>query len=136
MRLALILTILLLSSYLKCQELNENQKKFGGTWFSAIATGYAVNGAYLNFTGPSFYFKHDNWKFVFGMLPSLRFREDIVPVGSPKNPFIFPSLGSGTSIFYKHFGIQIPFYYQSKTAAENGFWQVGFGLAYRFKGDF
>jgi hypothetical protein len=38
--------------------------------------GYVDNGAFLNFTGPNINATYKNSKFILGMLPSLRFKED------------------------------------------------------------
>ena len=87
--------------------------------------GYIDNGAYINFTGPNINYKSGNSKFVFGMLPSLRFKRDD---GQTKNSFITPNLGVGMTYSYKSFAFQIPFYYNPKTALENGKWHVGIGI--------
>ncbi len=57
-----------------------------------IVGGYVDEGAYLNFTGPNINLRNNNSKFVLGMLPSLRFKEDR---GIPKNAFVTPTLGGG-----------------------------------------
>lgn len=87
--------------------------------------GYIDNGAYINFTGPNINYKSGNSKFVVGMLPSLRFKGDD---GQTKNSFITPNLGVGVTYSYKYFAFQIPFYYNAKTALENGKWNVGVGI--------
>lgn len=90
--------------------------------------GYVNNGAFLNFTGPNISLTHKNSKFIFGMLPSLRFKED---KDTPKNTFVTPNLGIGFTYSYKMWAVQLPLYYNSKTATLNGNWQVGFGVGLR-----
>ena len=93
--------------------------------------GYIDNGAFLNFTGPNIHVTYKNSKFILGMLPSLRFKED---KGTPKNAFVTPNLGAGITYSYKMWAIQIPLYYNAKTASENGRWHIGLGIGLRFSG--
>lgn len=88
-------------------------------------SGYVNQGAYINFTGPSFSIKSNNFKILIGMLPSLRFKKDNTTV---KNSFITPNLGVGLTAIYKRFAFQIPFYYNTKTNLSNGTWNIGFGI--------
>ena len=56
--------------------------------FDGIAiVGYVDEGAFVNFTGPNVSLTSNNSKYILGMLPSLRFKED---KGTPKNSFITP----------------------------------------------
>lgn len=87
--------------------------------------GYVNQGGFLNFTGPNINFVKGNSKFILGMLPSLRFKED---KSIPKNSFIFPSLGTGFTYCYKLWAFQIPFYYNPKTSTQNGQWNIGLGI--------
>lgn len=90
--------------------------------------GYVDNGAYLNFTGPNINATYKNSKFILGMLPSLRFKED---KGTPKNAFVTPNLGIGFTYSYKMWAVQLPLYYNAKTATLNGQWHVGLGIGLR-----
>lgn len=90
--------------------------------------GYVDNGAFLNFTGPSINATYKNSKFIIGMLPSLRFKED---KGTPKNAFVTPNLGIGFTYSYKMFAFQMPLYYNPKTATDNGQWHIGLGVGLR-----
>lgn len=90
--------------------------------------GYVDNGAFLNFTGPNINATFKNSKFILGMLPSLRFKED---KGTPKNAFVTPNLGVGFTYSYKFWAIQIPLYYNAKTATDNGSWNIGLGIGLR-----
>lgn len=90
--------------------------------------GYVDNGAYLNFTGSNINATYKNSKFILGMLPSLRFKED---KGTPKNAFVTPNLGIGFTYSYKIWAVQIPLYYNAKTATQNGQWHVGLGVGLR-----
>ena len=93
-----------------------------------IHAGYVNNGGYINFSGPSLSLAHKNSKFMFGMLPSLRFKQD---KGVPKNATVFPTLGFGFTYGYKFLSFQLPFYYNPKTTTSNGSWHLGFGIGYR-----
>ncbi|MDH4473775.1 MAG: hypothetical protein QE487_14315 [Fluviicola sp.] len=96
-----------------------------------IIAGYVDEGAFLNFMGPNLNLTIKQSKFCLGMLPSLRFKEDH---GTPKNAFVTPNLGAGLTYSYKWFAIQVPCYYNAKTATKNGQWNVGIGVGLRLNG--
>jgi hypothetical protein len=96
-----------------------------------VAVGYIDRGATINFTGPSIKLIHKPYMFMFGMLPSLKIKEDKTASG-PKNTTLIPSLGFGATAVYHHLALQIPFLYNAKTATKNGEWNVGVGLGYKF----
>jgi hypothetical protein len=93
-----------------------------------VVVGYVDNGAYLNFTGPGIKVNKGSSMFMFGMLPSLRFKED---KQTPKSSFTTPNLGFGVTYIYKGLAFQIPFYYNAKTSTENGRWHIGIGIGVR-----
>lgn len=93
-----------------------------------IMAGLVNNGAFLNFTGPNINATYGNSKFILGMLPSLRFKADHE---TPKSSFVTPNLGVGFTYAYKIYAIQLPLYYNPKTATQNGSWHVGIGLGLR-----
>lgn len=95
-----------------------------------MVLGYVDNGAYLNFTGPNINFTKGRSKFIFGMLPSLRYKVDNAVI---KNSPITPNLGFGFTYCYRKAVIQVPFYYDSKTATANGRWNIGIGIGFRLK---
>lgn len=99
---------------------------FDGT----IIAGYIDKGAFLNFTGPNISFTHKSSKIILGMLPSLRYKEDN---GIFKNSPITPNLGLGLTYCYKKIAIQVPLYYNAKTATANGRWNLGVGIGMRLK---
>ncbi|CAD0224726.1 hypothetical protein [Chryseobacterium sp. JV274] len=100
--------------------------------FNGIAVaGYVDHGAFINFTGPNVSINHKHIKFILGMLPSLRIKED--RSSGTKNSPIMPTLGAGLTIVYKRIAFQIPAYYNSKTTDQNGSWKIGVGLGYSFK---
>ncbi|MNT98864.1 hypothetical protein D3C72_2415540 [compost metagenome] len=66
------------------------------------------------------------------MLPSLRIKEDKVAAGATKNAALTPNLGFGLTAAFRHLAIQVPFYYNTKTATKNGEWNPGVGLGYKF----
>jgi hypothetical protein len=114
----------------------QGQNQARGLHFSGfdhfIVGGYVDGGAYLNFTGPSFHYNTLKTKTVVGMLPSLRFKEDKVLPGQPTNPLIMPTLGTGITFSYKYIALQLPFYFNPKTAQQNGRWHVGVGVGICF----
>lgn len=93
-----------------------------------VVAGYVDQGAFLNFTGPNINMTYGDSKFILGMLPSLRFKEDNATV---RNSFVTPNLGVGITYCYKHFAVQVPIYYNAKTATQHGKWHLGIGLGYR-----
>ena len=93
-----------------------------------VMAGYVDGGGFINFTGPNINATYKNSKFVLGMLPSLRFKQD---QGTPRNAFITPNLGVGLTYSYKWYAVQVPFYYNPKTATENGQWHIGIGIGVR-----
>jgi len=105
----------------------ESKVKFAA-YDGTVIAGYVDNGGFLNFTGPNINYTNKKSKFSFGMLPSLRFKED---KGTTKNAFVTPNLGFGITYCYKQFALQIPFYYNAKTAVQNGNWHLGVGIGIR-----
>lgn len=95
-----------------------------------FVAGYVDHGAFINFTGPNLSWTHNKSKLLLGMLPSLRIKEDN---RKPKNSLITPTLGVGLTYCYKKLALQLPLYYNAKTATENGKWNVGIGLGFRLK---
>lgn len=101
---------------------------FDGTFVA----GYADHGAYLNCTGPGVRFTHKPFSLLAGLLPGLRIKKDVVAAGATNNTLFTPSLGVGATVAIKHFVVQVPLYYNAKTAAKDGKWNPGFGLGYKF----
>jgi len=93
-----------------------------------LAVGYVDGGGYSNFTGPNINMTYGHSKFILSALPSLRYKRDNA---EPRNTFVTPTLGIGFTYSYKLFAIQLPLYYNAKTATENGQWHVGLGLGLR-----
>ncbi|HUH19627.1 hypothetical protein [Albibacterium sp.] len=96
-----------------------------------FVAGYADNGGYLNLVGPAIKFSNKPWTMLVGLLPSLKFKEDKTESGT-KNSLITPTLGFGLTTVYKHFAIQIPLFYNGKTQTNDGKWNVGVGIGYKF----
>lgn len=101
-------------------------------WDGMAIAGYVNDGGFINFGGPTVKLIKKPWVFGFGILPTMRIKEDKVPAGAKKNSIITPTAGFGFTIVYKHFVTQVPFYYNSKTATANGQWNVGLGIGYKF----
>ena len=109
---------------------NPKEKINFGFFDGTIVAGYADQGGFLNFTGPNVSFTSGKSKILVGMLPSLRFKEDKSAV---KNAFVTPTLGMGITYSYKKIAVQVPFYYNAKTATVNGKWNVGIGIGLKLK---
>lgn len=101
-------------------------------WDGMVIAGYVDKGAFVNFGGPCIKFVNKPYVITLGMLPSLRIKEDKVTTGAKKNSPVTPNLGAGVSFAYKHLALQVPVYYNAKTAAADGRWNVGIGAGYRF----
>jgi len=121
---SLFILVCIQRSSCSAQEPKVNVSAYDGS----VIAGYVDKGVFLNFTGPNLNLVHKNSKFIVGMLPSLRFKEDR---GTPKNSFVTPSLGIGFTFTYKLFAVQVPLYYTTKTATQNGNWQIGIGVGLR-----
>lgn len=124
----LVVTLLFFCLKMSSQEKEKSNINFG-FYDGYIISGYVDKGAFLNFTGPNINYTKNESKVVLGMLPSLRFKEDKSKV---KNAFVTPTLGMGLTYSYRNFAVQVPFYYNTKTAIENGKWNIGIGIGYRF----
>lgn len=110
----------------------ETGSRIKASFFDGVAVaGYVDHGAFINFTGPNVSFTHNSLKLIAGMLPSLRIKED--RSAGTKNSPVMPTLGAGLTVVYKKIALQIPVYYNSKTASEDGSWKVGAGLGYSFR---
>ncbi|QIL42742.1 hypothetical protein G7074_24720 [Pedobacter sp. HDW13] len=101
--------------------------------FDGILTaGYVDHGAFINCAGPSIKFSKKPYTVLLGMLPSLRIKEDKVATGATKNSVLTPNLGFGLTAAFRHIAIQLPVFYNAKTAVKNGEWNLGAGLGYKF----
>ena len=118
---SLLLLLLLKSNCALSQKTEVSTLIFSGT----IVSGYANTGGYINFTGPGAKLQKGSSDLMIGVLPTLRFKKDS---GITKNSLITPSLGVGITYTYKFIAIQIPFYYNSKTAILDGRWNMGIGV--------
>ena len=101
------------------------------TWDGMLIAGYVNHGGYVNFGGPSIKFINTPWSIGFGILPTMRIKEDNVPKGATKNSKIIPTAGFGFTIVYKHLVLQVPFYYNAKTTTTNGKWFPGMGIGFK-----
>ncbi|MFT4092927.1 MAG: hypothetical protein QM640_04750 [Niabella sp.] len=101
-------------------------------WDGMVVAGYVNEGAYVNFGGPAIKFAQKPFAVTIGMLPSLRIKEDNVSAGAKKNSTVTPSLGAGVTVWCKHIALQVPVYYNAKTSTDDGKWNVGVGIGYKF----
>ena len=93
--------------------------------------GYVDHGGYVNCIGPNIKYAKKPFSIAAGLLPSLRIKEDKVAPGATKNSLITPSLGLGLTAVFNHIALQLPLYYNAKTSAKNGEWNLGIGLGYK-----
>jgi len=126
----LVLFLTLLHISVKAQDSKEPRLNFA-LYEGVVVGGYVDKGLFLNFGGPNVNVSLKSSKIMLGMFPSLRFQED---QGTPKNSFVTPGLGIGVSYMFKSLVLQVPFYYNSKTAKENGRWNLGFGIGFKISG--
>jgi hypothetical protein len=101
-------------------------------WDGMAVAGYVDKGAFVNFGGPTVKFICKPFIVGFGILPTMRLKEDKVVKGAMKNSIITPTAGFGFTFAYKHMIVQVPFYYNAKTAVSNGKWNPGIGVGYKF----
>lgn len=101
-------------------------------WDGMVIAGYVDKGSYVNFGGPSIKFNKKPWSFGFGILPTMRLKKENVSKEATKNSMIIPTAGFGFTCSYKHLVLQVPFYYNAKTATANGKWNPGVGLGFKF----
>ncbi|MFP7657367.1 MULTISPECIES: hypothetical protein [Chryseobacterium] len=110
----------------------ESTSQVKAAFFDGVAAaGYVDHGAFINFTGPNINITWRHTKFIVGMLPSLRIKEDRSE--GTKNNAVTPNLGAGLTFVYKKIALQVPVYYNTKTSTQNGSWKVGIGLGYSLK---
>lgn len=119
-----------ISLFSNAQETGNKIKTTVQPFDGTLVLGYVDNGAFMNFTGPNISFTKGKSKLMFGMLPSLRYKEDHSAI---KNAPITPNLGFGLTFSYKKFAFQVPMYYNAKTATANGEWNIGVGIGFKLK---
>lgn len=125
-----LLTILFITSCITISYGQKNSIKVS-VYEGLINGGYVGNGAYLNTIGPNVSLNFKDSKIILGTLPSLRFQNDN-SITKTKNSFVTPSLGIGLTFLYKKIALQLPLYYVSKNAIENGKWEIGVGIGFQF----
>ena len=101
-------------------------------WDGMAVGGYVNHGGFVNFGGPTIKLIKKPLSLGFGILPTMRIKEDSIPKGSPKNSAIIPTAGFGFTVVFKHLVVQVPFYYNAKTAVKSGKWNPGVGIGYKF----
>jgi hypothetical protein len=101
-------------------------------WDGMVVAGYVNDGGFVNFGGPSLKLVKKPFGFAMGMLPTLRFKKDNVASGLKHNSTVTPTAGAGFTAWCKHLVVQVPFYYNTKTAATDGQWSAGIGIGYKF----
>jgi hypothetical protein len=101
-------------------------------WDGMAVAGYVNHGGFVNFGGPTVKLIKKPLSLGFGILPTMRIKEDKVAKGSFKNSSITPTAGFGFTVVYKHLVVQVPFYYNAKTALANGKWNPGVGIGFKF----
>lgn len=113
----------------------QDKKIVATAWDGVVMSGYVDQGAFVNFGGPSIKYIHKPMSIGFGVLPSMRIKQDLSGTAT-RNNWVTPSLGYGITFAYKHLALQIPFYYNAKITAganaSDGNWNPGFGIGYKF----
>ncbi len=110
----------------------QTKKPVATIWDGMAIAGYVNDGAFVNFGGPTIKLIKKPWIFGFGILPTMRIKEDKVAAGAKKNSIVTPTAGFGFTFLYKHFVTQVPFYYNAKSTTVDGKWNVGVGIGYKF----
>jgi hypothetical protein len=126
-----VCTLLIAFVYLSTHAQNSTAKASIVLWDGMVVGGYVNNGCYVNFGGPSLKLNKKPFSFGFGILPTMRIKEDKVAKGAMKNSIVTPTAGFGFTVVYKHVAVQVPFYYNPKTATANGRWYPGIGIGYK-----
>lgn len=108
------------------------KKPVVAAWDGMAVVGYVDKGGFVNFGGPTVKLVKKPWVIGFGILPTMRIKEDKVGKDAKKNSAITPTAGFGFTFGYKHIVLQVPVYYNPKTAVSNGKWNPGIGIGYRF----
>jgi len=123
----------LMLSFTSRSQIKDNTFQTKATLFEGIiVAGYIDKGAYINCAGPAIKFSRKPIAVLIGLLPSLRIKKDKVGAGATKNSVIMPNLGAGITATYKHLAIQVPAYYTNKTSINDGKWNLGIGIGYKF----
>ena len=123
--------LLALSGHTHAQEPKQNKVSVN-FWEGMVVGGYVDNGGFVNFGGPTIKWVQKPFSIGFGILPTMRIKEDKVDKGAAKNSAITPTAGFGFTFAYRHLVLQVPFYYNAKTATKNGKWNPGIGIGFRF----
>lgn len=110
---------------------SQDKKISASVWDGMLIAGYCDDGAFVNFGGPSIKYISKPMSIGFGVLPSMRIKEDKSTTVA-KNSVVTPTLGFGLTFAYKHLALQVPFFYNPKTATTDGKWNPGFGIGYKF----
>jgi hypothetical protein len=111
---------------------NTPARTAASAWDGMVVAGYVNDGGFVNFGGPSIRFIKRPFAVSLGMLPTLRFKKDKVAEGAKENSTVMPTAGIGISFVYRHLVVQVPFYYNGKTATSDGAWKTGVGIGYKF----
>ena len=101
-------------------------------WEVMAVAGYVNKGGFVNFGGPTVRFVKKPFSIGFGILPTMRIKEEKVAKDASKNSAITPTAGFGFTFAYKHLVLKMPFYYNPKTSTANGKWNPGVGVGYKF----
>ncbi len=129
--IAAVVTTFFLLNAVNAQHARE-KKASVVAWEGMAVAGYVDDGAFVNFGGPTVKLVKKPYSIGFGILPTMRIKEDPASKTSPNNSMITPTAGFGFTLAYKHLVMQVPFYYNPKTSTADGKWKPGIGLGYRF----
>lgn len=124
-----VIALLLMAHYSNAQSVPTPKLSL---WEGMVVAGYVGHGGYANFGGPSIKWALKPFSIALGLFPAVRIKEDNPPSGATKNSTIVPSTGFGITSSFKHLVLQIPVFYDAKTASADGKWNLGIGIGYKF----
>ncbi|HJS54662.1 MAG TPA: hypothetical protein VJ765_08970 [Chitinophagaceae bacterium] len=128
-----MVSMLVLVNAVKAQTTNDKTKSpTVVAWDGMAVAGYVNHGGFVNFGGPTVKLVKKPLTLGFGILPTMRIKNDDVPKGSPKNSVIMPTAGFGFTVIHKQMVLQVPFYYNAKTTTGSGKWHPGIGIGFKF----
>ena len=74
-------------------------------WDGMAVAGYVNKGGFVNFGGPTVRFIKKPIAAGFGILPTMRIKEEKAAKDAPKNSAVTPTAGFGFTFVYKHPGL-------------------------------
>jgi hypothetical protein len=101
-------------------------------WDGMAVGGYVNKGGFVNFGGPTVRFIRKPVAAGIWYSPYNANQRRKRDQRCSKELCNYATAGFGFTFVYKHLALQVPFYYNPKTATSNGKWNPGLGLGYKF----